>query len=181
MLSCKTYIWRANNFKGKSLSLNPGYGSPFKEANLIQSYICTILLVIVPELRKPASSTITLVEHSVILQEHFDCQHSKFTFLSKIQPNFKRNHSIISQYLYCLCIPQLSCQFTCRILCVFTWKSPGTHNDIQNACGTPHHFSQLCPTLPQLKLKIDPRKGGGESSNKKWVEILIFLWIRSPC
>jgi hypothetical protein len=44
----------------------------------------------VSELRKPASSTSTLAKHSVILQERFDCQHSKFTFLSKIQPNSKQ-------------------------------------------------------------------------------------------
>jgi hypothetical protein len=29
------------------------------------------------------------------------------------------------------------------IMCIFFLKA-GTHNDIQNACGTPYHFSQLC-------------------------------------
>jgi hypothetical protein len=55
-------------------------------------------------LRKPASSASTLGEHSVILQEHFDCQHSKFPFLSKIQPNFNllekaQEHTIIFKML----------------------------------------------------------------------------------
>jgi hypothetical protein len=34
-------------------------------------------------------------------------------------------------------------------ICIYL-KKPGTHNDIQNACGTPHHFSQLWPYCCQF-------------------------------
>ena len=36
-----------------------------------------------PEMRKPASSASTLAEHSVILQEHVDCQHQNLHFWAK--------------------------------------------------------------------------------------------------
>jgi hypothetical protein len=85
-----------------------------------------VFLQCLSELRKPANSASTLAEHSVILQEHFDRQHSKFTFLSKIQPNFKTIHSIISHYLYCLCIPQLPCVYMSDYMCIYLKKPRNT-------------------------------------------------------
>ena len=72
------------------------------------------------ELRKPGS-TIMLVEHSVLLQEHFDFHYAKFIFLAKFnQMSIKILLHMMSEYIDWLYFPWLLCPLFCPIPFVIT-------------------------------------------------------------
>ena len=85
-----TFVWGCHNagYAGQSLKTAVAFIMRMPMILLGPTAHLTEISFLTPhletELRKPASSASTLAEHSVILQEHFDCQDSKFTFLSKI-------------------------------------------------------------------------------------------------